>query len=130
MHESGVIRMRPFATALLALAFAGFASGAMARTGDPDRTRQREALAHAVAIQSAWASVEARIRVTDVANLREDEWTGLAAPASGTWWLSFWTELGLTARYCEGVLAVYAAQDQLKGLGLGHGEVQAAPAAR
>ncbi len=127
MHESGVIRMRPFATALLALVFAGLASGAMAQTGDPDRTRQQEALAHAVAIQSAWQSVEARIRVTDVANLWEDEWTGLAAPPSGSWWLSSWTERGLTARYCEGVLAVYAGQDELKGLGRGHREVQVAP---
>ena len=127
MHESGVIRMRPFATALLALVFAGLASGAMAQTGDPDRTRQQEALAHAVAIQNAWASVEARIRVTDAANLWEDEWIGLAAPPSGSWWLSSWTERGLTARYCEGVLAVYAAQDDLKGLGRGHREVQVAP---
>ena len=127
MHESGVIRMRPFATALLALVFAWLAPGVMAQTGDPDRTRQQEALAHAVAIQSAWASVEARIRVTDAANLWEDEWTGLAAPPSGSWWLSSWTERGLTARYCEGVLAVYAAQDELKGLGRGHREVQVAP---
>ncbi len=119
--------MKRTATALLALAFAGIASGAMAQTGDPDRTRQQEALAHAVAIQSAWQSVEARIRVTDAANLWEDEWTGLAAPPSGSWWLSSWTERGLTARFCEGVLAVYAAEDELKGLGRGHREVQVAP---
>ena len=127
MHESGEFRMRPFATAFAAAAFAGLASGAVAQTGDPDRTRQQEALAHAVAIQSAWQSVEARIRVTDAANLWEDEWTGLAAPPSGTWWLSSWTERGLTARYCEGVLAVYASEDELKGLGRGHREVQVAP---
>ena len=119
--------MRQTGTALLAIVFAGLASGAVAQTGDPDRTRQQEALAHAVAIQSAWASVEARIRVTDAANLWEDEWTGLAAPPSGTWWLSSWTERGLTARYCDGVLAVYAATDELKGLGGAHREVQVAP---
>ena len=127
MHESGMIRMRPFATALLALVFAGIASGVIAQTGDPDRTRQQEALAHAVAIQNAWSSVEARIRVTDAANLWGSEWTGLAAPPSGTWWLSSWTERGLTARYCDGVMAVYAAEDELKGVGRGHREVQVAP---
>lgn len=119
--------MRRTGTALLALALAGLASGAAAQTGDPDRTRRQEALAHAVAIQNAWASVEARIRVTDAANLWEDEWTGLAAPPSGSWWLGSWTERGLTARYCGGVLAVYAATDELKGVGRGHREVQVAP---
>ena len=119
--------MRRTGTALLALAFAGLASGALAQTGDPDRTRQQEALAHAVAIQNAWSSVEARIRVTDAANLWESEWRGRSAPPSGAWWLSSWTERGLTARYCEGVLAVYAAEDELKGVGRGHREVQVAP---
>ena len=119
--------MRRTGTALLALGFAGFAAGALAQTGDPDRTRQQEALAHAVAIQNAWSSVEARIRVTDAANLWESEWTGLAAPPSGTWWLSSWSERGLTARYCDGVLAVYATEDELKGVGRGHREVQIAP---
>ncbi|MCY4320465.1 MAG: hypothetical protein OXE76_15080, partial [Alphaproteobacteria bacterium] len=118
--------MRRTGTALLALSFAGIASGALAQTGDPDRTRQQEALAHAVAIQNAWAGTEARIRVTDAADLWEDEWTGLTAPPSGSWWL--WTERGLTARYCDGVLAVYAATDELKGLGRDHREVQVAPA--
>ena len=119
--------MRLFTTALLALAFTGTASGTMAQTGDPDRTRQQEALAHAVAIQNAWASVEKRIRVTDVANLWDDEWDGRSAPPSGSWWLASWAERGLTARYCDGVLAVYAATDELKGLGRGHREVQVAP---
>ncbi len=119
--------MRSFTTALLALAFTGTASGTMAQTGDPDRTRQQEALAHAVAIQNAWASVETRIRVTDVANLWDDEWDGRSAPPSGSWWLASWAERGLTARYCDGVLAVYAATDELKGLGRGHREVQVAP---
>ncbi len=119
--------MRLFTTALLALAFTGTASGTMAQTVDPDRTRQQEALAHAVAIQNAWASVETRIRVTDVANLWDDEWDGRSAPPSGSWWLASWAERGLTARYCDGVLAVYAATDELKGLGRGHREVQVAP---
>ncbi len=114
-------------TALLALAFAGIASGVLAQTGDPDRTRQQEALAHAVAIQNAWTSVETRIRVTAADDLWTEDWTGRAAPPSGDWWLSSWTERGLTARYCEGVLAVYAATDELKGLGRGHREVQVAP---
>lgn len=119
--------MRRIAAALLALACVGTVSAAMAQTGDPDRTRRQEALGHAVAIQNAWASVEARVRVTNAANLWEDEWDGRSAPPSGSWWLASWTERGLTARYCGGVLAVYAAADELKGLGRGHREVQVAP---
>ena len=68
--------------------------------------------------------------MTDAANLWEDEWDGLSAPPSGSglWWLSSWTGRGLTARYCDGVLAVYATLDELKGVQRDHREVQVAPA--
>ena len=120
--------MKHWAAAIAATAFASVAAGAVAQTGDPDRTGRQEALAHAVAIQSAWNGVEQRIRVTDAANLWENEWTGLTAPPSGSWWLASWTERGLTARYCDGVLAVYATRDELKGVQREHREVQIAPA--
>ncbi len=113
--------------AALALALAAIAPGAVAQTGDPDRTRRQEALAHAAAIRTAFASVGERIRVTDAARLWRSEWDGASDPPSGAWWLGSWTERGLTARYCGGVLAVYAASDELKGVGRGHREVQVAP---
>ena len=56
--------MMRLATTLLALVIATVAPAAMSQTGDPDRTRRQEAIAHAAAIQSAWGAVEARIRVT------------------------------------------------------------------
>lgn len=120
--------MKQLITAIVALGFAGIAAGAGAQTGDPERTRQQEALAHAVVIQTAWRSVRERIRVADAANLWEDEWSGLVDPPSGSWWLASWTERGLTARYCDGVLAVYATSDELKGVQRDHREVQVAPA--
>lgn len=120
--------MKRSAVGIAAAAFASIAAGAAAQTGDPDRAGRQEALAHAVAIQSAWSSVERRIRITDAADLWESEWTGLTAPPSGSWWLASWTERGLTARYCDGVLAVYAARDELKGVQREHREVQIAPA--
>ena len=120
--------MKHSITAIVALGFAGIAAGAGAQTGDPERTRQQEALAHAVVIQTAWRSVQERIRVTDAANLWESEWSGLVDPPSGSWWLSSWTERGLTARYCDGMLAVYATSDELKGVQRDHREVQVAPA--
>ena len=123
-------RMKHSMAAIAAVTIAGIATGASGQTGDAERTRQQEALGHAVAIQTAWRSVEERIRVTDAANLWEDEWDGLSAPPSGSglWWLSSWTERGLTARYCDGVLAVYATRDELKGVQRDHREVQVAPA--
>ncbi len=122
--------MKHSMAAIAAMTIAGMATGASGQTGDADRTRQQEALGHAVAIQTAWRSVEERIRVTDAANLWEDEWDGLSAPPSGSglWWLSSWTGRGLTARYCDGVLAVYATRDELKGVRRDHREVQVAPA--
>ena len=119
--------MKHSITAVVALALAGIAAGAGAQTGDPERTRQQEALAHAVVIQTAWRSVQERIGVTDAANLWESEWSGLVDPPVASWWLASWTGRGLTARYCDGVLAVYATSDALKGVQRDHREVQVAP---
>ncbi len=112
--------------AIAALALGGVAT-VQAQSGDPDRVDRQAALLNAASIENAFRSVERRIRVTDAGNLWADEWTGLVHPPSETWWLSSWTERGLTARYCEGVLAVYAATDELKGVGRDQRAVQVAP---
>ncbi len=112
--------------AIAALSLGGVAT-VQAQSGDPDRVDRQAALLNAASIENAFRSVERRIRVTDAGNLWADEWTGLVHPPSGTWWLSSWTERGLTARYCEGVLAVYAATDELKGVGRDQRAVQVAP---
>ena len=100
-----------------------------AQSGDPDRVDRQAALLNAATIQNAFRSVERRIRVTDVARLWEDEWDGLSHPRASGWWLQSWTDRGLTARYCAGVLAVYANDDELKGVGRDHRAVQVAPVA-
>ena len=113
----------------LAAALALWAPGAMAQSGDPDRIDRQLALGHAAAIEAAWSRVAARIAVTDAGNLWEDEWDGLSDPATGNWWLDSWTRRGLSARYCAGVLAVYANQAELKGVGRDQRAVQVAPVA-
>ena len=100
---------------------------AYAQSGDPDRIDRQLALGHAAAIESAFGSVEQRILVTDVAQLWEDEWDGVSDPPVSDWWLNSWTRRGLTARYCDGVLAVYASKDELKGVGVDQTAVQVAP---
>ena len=112
--------------AVLVLGWVGTAQG---QSGDPDRVDRQAALLAAASIGTAFRSVERRIGATDAANLWADEWDGLTHPPAGGWWLRSWTERGLTARYCEGVLAVYAAEDEIKGVGRDHRAVQVAPAA-
>ncbi len=114
--------------AIAALALGGVGT-VQAQSGDPDRVDRQAALLNAALIENAFHSVERRIRVTDADNLWVDDWTGLIHPPSGTWWLSSWTERGLTARYCDGVLAVYAGDDELKGVGRDQRAVQVAPVA-
>ena len=115
-------------TTIAALALGGIGT-AQAQSGDPDRVDRQAALLNAALIENAVRSVEQRIQVADVGNLWADEWTGLVHPPSGSWWLSSWTERGLTARYCDGVLAVYADDDELKGVGRDQRAVQVAPVA-
>ena len=111
-------------TAVVALTGGGVA---YAQSGDPDRIDRQLALGHAAAIENAFGSVAERIRVTDVGNLWDDEWDGVSDPAVSDWWLHSWTRRGLTARYCDGVLAVYASKDELKGVGVDQTAVQVAP---
>ncbi len=120
---------RSFLRAVIAALALGGVGTVQAQSGDPDRVDRQAALLNAALIENAFRSVERRIRVTDADDLWTDEWTGLVHPPSGTWWLSSWTERGLTARYCDGVLAVYAGDDELKGVGRDQRAVQVAPVA-
>ena len=119
---------RSFFLALIGAATLG-AAGAHAQSGDPGRIDRQAALSHAVAIENAFHSVERRIGETDAGDLWEDEWDGASDPPAGSWWLRAWTDRGLTARYCGGVLAVYADEGELKGVGLDQRAVQIAPVA-
>ena len=121
--------MRSFLLAAVAAMALGGAGTVQAQSGDPDRTDRQAALLNAALIQNAFRSVERRIQVTDAANLWEDEWDGLSDPPAGGWWLQSWSDWGLTARYCAGVLAVYAAEDELQGVGRDQRAVQVAPVA-
>ncbi|MCY4501167.1 MAG: hypothetical protein OXE57_06365 [Alphaproteobacteria bacterium] len=121
---------RSFLRAAIAALALGGVGTVQAQSGDPDRVDRQAALLNAATIQNAFRSVERRIRVTDFARLWEDEWDGLShPPARSGWWLPSWTDRGLTARYCDGVLAVYADDDELKGVGRDHRAVQVAPVA-
>jgi len=115
------------AISAMAAGLALWTPAAMAQSGDLDRIGKQLALGHATAIESAWSSVAARIGVTDASNLWEDEWDGASDPQVSDWWLQSWTDRGLTARYCGGVLAVYADRAELKGVGTDHRAVQVAP---
>lgn len=115
------------AISAMAAGLALWTPAAAAQSGDPDRIGEQLALGHAAAIENAWSSVAARIGVTDASNLWEDEWDGASDPQVSDWWLQSWTDRGLTARYCGGVLAVYADRAELKGVGTDHRAVQVAP---
>ena len=102
----------------------------IAQAGDPDRLFQQAALGHAATVESAWWSVASRIGVIAAGSppgLWNTEWNGTSDPTASGWWLSEWTERGLSARYCDGVLAVYADRDELKGVGRDQVSVQIAP---
>ena len=119
-------RSLPVVTTVLALGAVGVAHG---QSEDRDRAEREAALLNAATIENAFRSVEQRIQVTDAAQLWEDEWNGRSDPPAGDWWLESWSERGLTARYCDGVLAVYAGGDELKGVGRDQRAVQVAPVA-
>ena len=106
-----------FSVSAMAAGLALWASAGMAQSGDPDRIDRQLALGHAAALENAWSSVAERIGVTAADDLWDDEWDGLSDPAASDWWLDSWSERGLSARYCDGVLAVYADRDELKGVG-------------
>ena len=83
----------------------------------------QEALSHAHAIVAAWHRLEQHV-------LHESSsatnWTGLQPPAAAGW-RDDRTLRGLGARYCDGVLLVYAATGRLKGVGNDQRSVRLAP---
>ncbi|MDD9990710.1 MAG: hypothetical protein OXP75_02830 [Rhodospirillales bacterium] len=116
--------------ALKAVLLAG--AGAVAMTGaapvpaqvpDDERAYRREALAHAGAVEAAWRRLETWILEESTAAVA---WPGAVPPAE-TGWQASWTLRGLEARYCDDVLLVYLAPEELKGTGNDHRAVHAAP---
>ncbi len=95
------------------------ASPAVAAT--PDEIADQEALSHAHALEGAWHRLETFIRDEATSLTR---WT--AAPPA-TPWRDSWTRRGLSARYCDGILIVYAEPERLKGVGRNQRSVRLAP---
>ncbi len=112
VHHRG--RLGPLALAALLAA-----SPAVAAT--PDDIADQEALSHAHALEGAWHRLETFIRNESASLTR---WT--AAPPS-TPWQDSWTTRGLSARYCDGILIVYAEPERLKGVGRNQRRVRLAP---
>ncbi len=96
---------------------------ALAQVPADERVYRREALAHAQAVESAWRRLETFILEESAG---ATAWTGPVPPAE-TGWRASWTLRGLEARYCEDVLLVYLAPEELKGTGDDHRAVHAAP---
>ncbi len=87
----------------------------------PDDIADQEALSHAHALEGAWHRLETFIRDESTSPTL---WT--AAPPS-TPWRDSWTRRGLSARYCDGILIVYAEPERLKGVGRNQRSVRLAP---
>ena len=103
----------------LVLAFLAAAPSVIAAPGDD--IIDREALSHAHALEGAWHHLETFIREDSVAPTR---WSD-ARPSSP--WRQEWTTRGLSARYCDGILLVYAEALHLKGVGRNQRRVRLAP---
>ena len=87
----------------------------------PEEIADKEALSHAHALEGAWHRLETFIRDESTSLTR---WT--AGPPS-TPWRDSWTRRGLSARYCDGILLVYAEPERLKGVGRNQRSVRLAP---
>ena len=98
-------------------------SGASAQTEDRERVFREEALAHSTALSTAYRRLEDHILRRSTA---ATSWAGSTPPAT-TGWLASWTERGLRARYCNGVLLVYCEPARLKGVGADQRAVRVAP---
>ena len=96
---------------------------ASAQTPPAERVYRQEALAHARAVAAAWRRLETHILAESTGPVA---WPGPVPPPE-TGWRAAWTERGLRARYCEDTLLVYLAPGRLKGVGLDHRSVHAAP---
>ena len=133
--ERGIVTTRrrlsarnAFKAALLAGVSVGVllaAGPAPAQVTADERVYRREALAHATAVETAWRRLETFILEESTAAAA---WPG-ALPPAATGWRASWTLRGLEARYCDDVLLVYLAPEELKGTGDDHRAVHAAPQA-
>ena len=103
------------------LVLAALLAASPAIAAAPDDIADQEALSHAHALEGAWHRLETFIRHESTSLTR---WT--AAPPS-TPWRDSWTRRGLSARYCDGILIVYAEPDRLKGVGRDQRSVRLAP---
>ena len=108
----------PFGAVLLALALAA----APARGQDVESLRAADALVHAQQIEAAWYRLEQHIRFDSTAAT-----TWFATPPTSVGWRDDWTDRGLSARYCDGVLVVYADSENLRGVGEDQRAVRLAP---
>ena len=98
---------------------------AQAQVAQDERVYRQEALAHAGAVEAAWRRLETFILEESAGPTA----LGAAAPPASTGWQPDWTLRGLEARYCEDTLLVYLAPARLKGTGVDHRAVHAAPQA-
>ncbi len=99
------------------------AGPALAQVPADERVYRTEALAHAGAVETAWRRLETFILEESAAAV---SWPGAVPPAAAGWQAS-WTQRGLEARYCDDVLLVYLAPEELKGVGRDHRAVHGAP---
>ncbi len=133
--ERGIVTTRrrlSARNAFKAILLAGVSVGVLLAAGPApaqvpadERVYRREALAHATAVETAWRRLETFILEESTA---ASAWPG-AVPPAATGWRASWTLRGLEARYCDDVLLVYLAPEELKGTGDDHRAVHAAPQA-
>ena len=81
------------------------------------------ALRYASMVERAFGRLHGHIRNGSTA---ATAWTGTAVPPAATGWEPVWTDAGVRARYCDGVLLVYVAPAEMKGTGDQHRAIQAA----
>lgn len=107
--------------AALAAAAIGW-QGAQAQDGMGEHMRSH-ALRYASMVERAYGRLHGHIRHRATA---ATAWTGAAVPPAATGWEPVWTDAGVRARYCDGVLLVYIAPAEMKGTGDQHRAIQAA----
>ncbi|MDE0415856.1 MAG: hypothetical protein OXI95_02825 [bacterium] len=103
------------------LVAASLLAASPAVSATPQALADQEALSHAHALEGEWHRLETFILDESTSLTR---WT--AAPPV-TPWRDSWTQRGLSARYCDDILTVYAEPERLKGVGRDQRSVRLAP---
>ncbi len=113
------------AAAMTAAALSTVPAPALASSDIDLENRRDAARAHAAAIRAAWTAIDGWI--TRTPRTGDPDQTGVRAPyvwagpgdlpshAPSGLWLGEWTDRGLSFRYCDDVLAVFAAHERLAG---------------